>query len=217
MPRPKHPRADLRRRYAFFFELGLAVALLLLIAAFRIDVRLENDSDFTVSEPEIVPLEDMPQSKHIEKPPPPPRPPVPIEVPNDALLEDEDILIDATIDFDEPVTLPPPPPGPDEEPEPDLFEVVEDMPELIGGIQELQKKIRYPEIAKKAGVEGTVFLQFIVDENGNVVNPVVLRGIGAGCDEEALRVIRQAKFEPGRQRGKAVKVKFGLPIRYKLR
>ena len=91
------------------------------------------------------------------------------------------------------------------------------MPELVGGIGGLQKRVKYPEIAKKAGVEGTVFLQFIVDEQGNVVDPVVLRGIGAGCDEEALKAIRTAKFSPGMQRGKPVKVKFSLPVRFRLK
>ena len=101
--------------------------------------------------------------------------------------------------------------------EPEFFEIVEQMPELIGGLGELQKKIRYPEIAKKAGVSGRVFVQFVVDEQGNVKDPVVTRGIGAGCDEEAIRAIMQAKFEPGKQRGKAVPVKMSLPITFKLK
>ena len=60
-------------------------------------------------------------------------------------------------------------------------------------------------------------MQFIVDENGNVSNPVVLRGIGGGCDEEAMRVIKTAKFKPGKQRGKAVKVRYVIPIVFKLK
>jgi protein TonB len=91
------------------------------------------------------------------------------------------------------------------------------MPELIGGIQGLQKRVKYPEIAKKAGVEGTVFLQFVVDEKGNVVDPAVVKGIGAGCDEAALEAIKTAKFKPGKQRGKPVKVKFSLPVRFRLK
>lgn len=214
----KTPKADLRRKYPLFIELGLAVGLVLLIAAFRANFNPDTDLNVEVQGPEVVEMEQIEQTKQIPKPPPPPRPPVPIEVPNDELLEDEELDIDAEIDFDEPVDLPPPPPPKnDEEPEPEIFMVVEDMPELIGGIGSLQKKIKYPEIAKKAGVEGTVFVQFVVDENGNVVDPTVIKGIGAGCDEEALRVVRDAKFKPGRQRGKPVKVKFSLPIRYKLK
>ena len=152
----------------------------------------------------------------------PPRPPQPVEVPNDEILEDDDLDLDASLDIDEPMTdLPPPPPPaadePEPEPEPEIFVIVEQMPELIGGLGELQSKIKYPEIAKKAGVEGRVFVQFIVDEQGNVVNPEVARGIGAGCDEEALRAIRTAKFKPGKQRGQAVRVKMSLPITFKLK
>jgi len=211
----KTDKADLRSRYTMFTEIGLIVSLALLIAAFR--VRYNPESDFIIPDEQqiVVEMEEIEQTQQIEKPPPPPRPPVPVEVPNDEILEDDIIDIDAEIDFDEPINLPPPPPVADAEPE--IFVVVEQMPELIGGIAGLQKRVTYPEIAKKAGVEGTVFLQFIVDEKGNVVDPVVMRGIGAGCDEAALKAIRTAKFKPGRQRGKPVKVKFSLPVRFRLK
>jgi len=213
----KTDKADLRSRYPIFAEVGMVVTLVLLIVAFK--VRYNPDSEFIIPEQEqvVVQMEEIEQTQQIEKPPPPPRPPVPIEVPNDETLEDEALDIDAEIDFDEPVDLPPPPPPSDEEPEPEIFVVVENMPELIGGIEGLQKRVSYPEIAKKAGVEGTVFLQFIVDENGNVVDPAVVKGIGAGCDEAALEAIRTAKFKAGRQRGKPVKVKFSLPVRFRLK
>ena len=163
----------------------------------------------------------MTRSAAVHPPPPPPRPPVPIEVPNDEELEDDALDLDASLDIDEPLAnLPPPPPPPEEEPEeeePEIFVIVEQMPELIGGLGDLQKKIRYPEIAKKAGVSGRVFVQFVVDEQGNVKDPVVTRGIGAGCDEEAIRAIMQAKFKPGKQRGKSVPVKMSLPITFKLK
>ncbi len=211
----KTEKADLRSRYPMFIEIGLVVSLALLIAAFRVEYNPDTTFEIKEEQTIVVEMEEIEQTQQIEKPPPPPRPPVPIEVPNDEILEDEALDIDAEIDFDEPVHLPPPPPVAEEEPE--IFVVVENMPELIGGIESLQKKVRYPEIAKKAGVEGTVFLQFIVDEQGNVVDPVVMRGIGAGCDEEALKAIRTAKFKPGRQRGKPVKVRFSLPVRFRLK
>ena len=100
----------------------------------------------------------------------------------------------------------------------DHYVVVEQMPELIGGINGLHAKVRYPEIARKANVEGRVVVQFIVDENGNVHDAEVLRGIGAGLDEEATRVVmEEAKFNPGRQRGRAVPVRMSVPIVFKLR
>src|SRR5690625_5390729 len=111
---------------------------------------------------------------------------------------------------------PPPPPPAEEEPEEDFFVVVEQMPELIGGLGELQSKIRYPEMARRAGIEGRVHIQFIVNERGEVENPVVVRGIGGGADEEALRVVSQAKFTPGMQRGRPVRVQYSLPIFFRL-
>jgi len=90
------------------------------------------------------------------------------------------------------------------------------MPELKGGLGALQKQINYPDMARKAGIEGRVIIQFIVNEQGEVEDPRVIRGIGGGCDKEALRVVKQAKFEPGRQRGNPVRVQYSLPITFKL-
>ena len=98
----------------------------------------------------------------------------------------------------------------------EVFVVVEQMPELVGGLEAIQRGLRYPEIAKKAGIEGRVIVRFIVDERGRVTAPGIVRGIGGGCDEEALRVVREARFEPGRQRGRTVKVKMSLPIMFSL-
>ena len=102
-----------------------------------------------------------------------------------------------------------------EEPTP-VFVVVEEMPELIGGLAALQREIRYPVIARKAGIEGRVILQFIIDEQGRVTESKVVRGIGGGCDEEALRAFQTMRFRPGKQRGKPVKVKMSLPVTFRL-
>jgi len=213
----KSIKANLRNKYPILTQLGMVLTLLLLIAAFKFDVFAVEPEILEEEEIVTVEMEEIEQTKQIEKPPPPPRPPVPIEVPNEDDLDDEELDIDAEIDFDEPVDLPPPPPDEPEEEEPEIFLVVEQNPELIGGNAAIAKAVKYPEIAKKAGVEGRVYLQFVVDEKGNVVDPVVMKGIGAGCDEEALRVVRTLKFKPGKQRGKAVKVRFSLPINFRLK
>ncbi|MCG8373776.1 MAG: TonB family protein [Balneolales bacterium] len=98
----------------------------------------------------------------------------------------------------------------------DAFVVVEQMPVLIGGLASIQSRITYPEEAKREGIEGRVIVQFIVDKNGNVVNPTIVRGIGAGADEVALEAVRQARFEPGMQRGRAVDVQFSVPVIFRL-
>ncbi len=98
----------------------------------------------------------------------------------------------------------------------EIFVVVEQMPELIGGLESIQREMRYPETARRAGIEGRVYVQFVVDEEGNVAYPRVTRGIGGGADEEALRVVSQAKFRPAMQRGMPVKVHYTLPIFFRL-
>jgi TonB family protein len=111
---------------------------------------------------------------------------------------------------------PPPPVHPSLGDEEDYFVVVEEMPELIGGLAQLQTQIRYPEMARRAGIEGRVYVQFIVNEQGDVEKPVVIRGIGGGADEEALRAVSNAKFKPGVQRGQSVRVMYSLPIVFRL-
>jgi len=99
---------------------------------------------------------------------------------------------------------------------PTYFVAVEEMPEPIGGIQGIQAKIVYSEIAKRAGVEGKVYVLAFVDEKGNVTKTVVQKGLGAGLDEAAENAIKQTKFKPGKQRGVPVKVQVMIPIVFKL-
>ncbi|MDZ7807770.1 MAG: energy transducer TonB [Gracilimonas sp.] len=83
-------------------------------------------------------------------------------------------------------------------------------------MKSIQSKIQYPTMARRAGIEGRVTVQFIVNENGDVENAQVVRGIGGGADEEALRVVKQAKFEPGMQRGQPVRVQYAMSINFRL-
>ncbi len=101
-------------------------------------------------------------------------------------------------------------------PDTTFYVAVEQMPEPIGGIQAIQANIVYPEIAKRAGIEGTVYIEVFVDENGTVVKTAVVRGVGAGCDEAAMTAIQKMKFQPGLHRGKPVKVRLAIPIRFRL-
>ncbi len=223
MPVRKTEAADLRKRYTIFVQLGLVASLLILIVLFTMDFQSESGFEIVQEQQEIVQVEEIIQTQQIERPPPPPKPPAPIEVP-DADVEDE-IELDLNMDLDlneAPTNLPPPPPPPSEpepepEPEPEIFVIVEDPPQLIGGLEGLQSRIQYPELARRAGIEGTVFVQFVVDENGRVQDPVCVRDPGGGTCEEALRAVRTSEFQPGRQRGRAVKVRFSLPVRFRLR
>lgn len=210
----KKTKVDLRNYYTLFWELGLLLVLIVFLVATKIDLRTVNKEVDLVQEQEVVQMEDIVQTKQEEVPPPPPRPQVPVEVPNDEIIEDTDIALDADFNMDQPLEMPPPPD--EEEEEEDFFVAVEQMPELKGGLAKLQRCVEYPEMARKAGIEGRVVVQFIVSEQGKVENPRIIRGIGGGTDEEAIRCVKQSEFEPGRQRGEPVRVQYSLPVVFKL-
>jgi TonB family protein len=96
------------------------------------------------------------------------------------------------------------------------FVSVDEMPEPIGGVAAIQKNIKYPELARRAGIEGKVYILAYINENGNVTKTAVLKGIGGGCDEAAMNAIKKVKFIPGKQAGKPVNVQVSVPVIFKL-
>lgn len=97
-----------------------------------------------------------------------------------------------------------------------IYDVVDQMPEIDGGIKEVYKNIEYPRAAIAGRVEGRVFVKFVVDENGDVKNPEVIKDIGAGCGQAAVEGIKKVKFTPGKLQGKPVKVYYTLPVSFKI-
>ena len=212
----KNPIADLRRTYKRALEISIIISLAILILAFKFFPHL-HDKGLAIEGPqELFTVEDIQQTKQENRPPPPPKPPIPIEAPADDVLEDIEIE-DTEIDFEAEIEAPPPPPKEEIEEEPTYFVAVEEMPAPIGGIKGIQEKIIYPEIAKRAGVEGKVYVLAFVDESGDVTKAQIIKGIGAGCDEAALDAVLKTKFTPGKQRGKPVKVQVSIPIIFKLK
>ena len=214
----KNPKADLKRQYKKVFEVSLILSLAVLIVAFKFFPKFQKEEVRLEGPQELVNVEDIVNTKQETAPPPPPKPPIPVEAPSDDVLDDIEIG-SSELDVNQQVAAPPPPPKQEtkqEEEEPVFFVAVEQQPEPIGGIEAIQQKIVYPEIARRAGVQGRVFVKAYVDENGNVVKAEVLKGIGAGCDEAAVDAVMQTKFKPGMQRGKAVKVQVSIPIVFKL-
>lgn len=216
MALPKNPKVDLKLKYRRVFEISIAIALLIMILAFKFFPTIQGEQLEVEAPQELVEMEDVEITKQETAPPPPPKPPIPIEAPADEELEDIEIE-DTEIDMDEVVSAPPPPPVEEEEEvSPDFFVAVEKMPQPVGGIEGIQKKIVYPEIAKRAGVQGRVFVKAFVDETGAVQKAEVIKGIGAGCDEAAVAAVMKTRFNPGEQRGKPVKVQVSIPILFKL-
>ncbi|MFO8030004.1 MAG: energy transducer TonB [Cyclonatronaceae bacterium] len=214
----KKPKVNLHKYYMINLEIGFIVTLVLLITLFRVNLQPSSEFEIVEEEQDIIEMEEIVQTEQEVTPPPPPRPPSPEPVPDDEIVEDQYFDLDTEIDLDAPMDMPPPPPPEDdeEEEEPEVFTIVEDMPELKGGMESIYEHLRYPEMARKAGIEGRVVVQFIIDEEGNVVDPVVVRGIGGGCDEAAIEAVKQVEFTPGRQRGRPVRVRYSLPITFRL-
>jgi len=152
-------------------------------------------------------------------PTPPPKSSSPLEYPpvkfvEYDLVEENNLTEEPKTEYQKP--LPPPKEEIKEEEEPYYFVAVEEMPEPIGGLKSIQGKIIYPEIARRAGIEGKVFVRAYVDETGLVKRAEVIKGIGLGCDEAAMDAVLNTKFNPGKQRGKLIKVQIIIPIVFKL-
>jgi periplasmic protein TonB len=208
-----------RADYVRGVQLGLVGALLLTIAAFNFDINPTGDQDFAMAQQELVMMEEIVQTQQLEKPPPPPRPPVPVEVPNDAILDDADLELDSLLDLDEVLTALPPPPAPVEEEvdeDPEVFFVVEQMPDMVGGMAALLSDLTYPAMARKAGLEGVVVVQIVIDETGTARTPTIIKSVHKILDDEAVQAVLAQRFTPGRQRGRPVTVAMNIPVTFRL-
>jgi len=212
----KNPASDLKKYYTLFLQTGLITVLLISIIAMKMQFVSKRQKVDLTNEQEVTKMKDVIQTKQQEKPPPPPRPQVPVEVPNDEVIKDQNIDLNADLNMDQPLDMPPPPSEKKKDDKEDFFVAVEKMPEMKGGQKWLYNHLNYPEMARKAGIEGRVIIQFVVTKNGEVKNAKVLRGIGGGCDKAALNVIKKAKFTPGKQRGRRVPVQISQSIVFKL-
>ena len=208
------------------FNFSLVLAMLMVVAAFEWK-SYGNDGlvDLGALEENIDEVLDIP----ITEQPPPPPPSKKIVQPKITVVEDvEELIEDIELDFDvemtEETVVEKVEQGIDEDTEEEevdeIFTVVESYPEPKGGMQDflkyLYENIRYPKKALRARIDGKVFVQFVVGKDGALSDFEVLKGIGMGCDEEAVRVLKASpKWKPGKQRGKAVKVKRVLPIIFK--
>jgi protein TonB len=218
----KSPKADLERKKTLFRQVGLIAALAVVFLAFEYksyDARTINLEQRIV---EDIPEEIIPITEQNVKPPPPPPPQqvTVLEIVEDD-VEVEDVEINVEVDQNVAIEVYIPPVIEEEIVEEEIFTVVESMPEFPGGagkmMEFIAKNIKYPPMARESGIQGRVFINFVVEPNGSVTNVKVLRGIGGGCDEEAIRVVEaMPKWTPGRQRGKAVRVSFNLPVRFTL-
>lgn len=203
----KVPEADLRLKYKKVLEVSISLSLIILIGVFfsfkkfDIAVKLPESPDIKIE------IMEIPPTQQIQRPPAPAKPLIPIE------SEDDDMLDDVTIEetdivFDDYDDAPPPPPDDDE-----IFEffAVSDKPQII------KKEVPlYPDLARKAQIEGKVVVTVTIDKKGNVEKAIIFKSIPM-LDEAAVSAALRCKFKPAKQRDKFVKVKMNIPFDFKLR
>ena len=216
----KTPKADLEGKKGIFFEIGLVVALGILLCAFNWKANTKVEEGFVTVAEEPVEEEIIPITQQMMKPPPPP-PPAPkltdlIEIVEELEIEDVEADVENRTDYsyDYDGT------GYDEGDygEEDIFQVVEDMPTFPGDINKwLGKNVKYPVIAQENNIQGRVTVQFVIERDGSITDVKVLRGVDPSLDKEAVRVVKSMpKWKPGKQRGKPVRVSYTVPINFRL-
>jgi protein TonB len=217
----KNPEVDIERRKNSFMLIGVTAALAITLVAFEWTTFEEKINELGTLQIDFLEEEVIPPSA--TPPPPPPPPPAPttvLEIVDDEEVIEEKIADDTEIKEDTKVEVIQQREEPVEEEQ--IFTIVEEMPSFPGGesklFEYLGKNIKYPQMATDAGIAGVVYVTFVVDKDGKIKDVKVLRGIGGGCDEEAVRVVKSMPtWKAGKQRGKAVTVQYNLPIRFTLR
>ena len=225
MEEKKSPKANLENKKLMFIQIGMVICLLIAWLAFEHKNYDKREIDESLLNREIV--EDLEMTEITKQEEPKPQP---VEMPKQTTqleivqddVEVEDIEINAEVDQQEVIEEYVPVEVEEEEvQEQEIFQIVEEMPSFPGGEAKLMeyvaKNIKYPQIARETGIQGRVFVGFVVEPDGSISNVKLLRGIGGGCDEEAMRVIKSLpKWKPGKQRGKAVRVSYQIPVFFKL-
>ncbi len=227
MEAKKNPSKDLSLQRNKFFLIGLAVSITLAITAFewrtvKVPPVIPDLNPIETGTLLIVPITNI-------EPPAAPEPIRKMEIKKIVQLNPESIIVtkNTTEKENKEFVIEAQPNSSNVsiaiEPEPadtTFFIVVEKKPEPANGYksfyQQLSRNLKYPNQAKRMGVEGKVFVEFIVNKNGESTDLKIIKGIGAGCDEEAMRVLALTKWEPGKQRGKPVRVKMVMPISFML-
>jgi protein TonB len=221
----KNPEADLGRRSSVLRSLGIMAALSLTLVAFQWRWYGESSEDQLTRTDENLEDEEAPISMMDTPPPPPPPEEKPPEQIILEIIEDESEEEESDVSFEEATEdteIQDMEVFEEEEPEEEeIFSYAEEMPSFPGGAQAMYeymaKNTKYPTLAKESGIQGKVFVGFVVGRDGAITNVRVLRGIGGGCDEEAIRVVKKMpKWNPGKQRGKPVKVEYRIPYDFRL-
>lgn len=223
MEAKKSEKADLTNKTGLFFSIGLIFTLIVAERSFE-HRTYEEKLDLLQGARTNV-MEEMLEVPPTEQPPPPEpiiQQPQIVEVPDEEEIK-EDLKINLDVEVTEETKVEAVQVVAEEPKEEvdEIFTVVEETATPKGGMAAFYKymgdKIKYPAQARRMGVEGKVFVQFVIGKDGSISDVKVVKGIGAGCDEEAVRVVQGSpSWNPGKQRGKAVKQRYTVPVFFKL-
>lgn len=224
----KNDNVNLEKSKGIFLQLGIVIVLALCLIAFEWSSGSRKDNLFDtggdeVIEEEMIPITEM-EDQQPETPPEIPKVTDIFDIVEDNVAIDHEVLFeDDEADFDDEiqmydfgVT------GEQEEEEEEIFVVVEDMPTFRGGDvnkfrEWVQQRIKYPQIAAENGIQGKVFIMFVVEPDGSVSNVTIMRGVDPALDQEAQRVVQNSpKWSPGKQRGAPVRVRFSITVNFQL-
>lgn len=218
----KTKQSGVERSRPVYLQIGLIIALAACLTAFEWKTFEKGNVILSGSVPVFIPDEII----NFAVPPKLPPPPVFVTQFNlnpDPEIDLPDVFIDVGVDLAVPEVPFVPPPLPDEQPVVDDIPILipEVMPQFPGGEEALfrflRNNIRYPAAAREAGISGTVFLTFVVERDGSITDVEVLRGVGGGCSEEAVRVVKiMPVWNPGMQFGRFVRVRFTMPVKFVL-
>lgn len=223
----KNDQVNLEKGKGVFFQLGLVIAISLMLIAFEWTSGGLSENEFDTGDTEQIEEEIIPITRQEQpEPPKPPEPPKVTEVlqivEDDVELEDELQLEDFEIDQETEVEIMEFTEEEEEVEEAEIFFIVEDMPSFQGKGQDgfrtwIGNNLQYPEIAAENGISGRVFVKFVVEPDGSISNVQLVRGVDPALDKEAIRVVKSSpKWAPGKQRGKPVRVSFTFPINFVL-
>ncbi len=209
----KNAEVNLKLKYKKVIELSMILSLVIMLLVFQTLRAISLDETESKKLDIEIEVTDIPPTEQFKRPPPPPKPSIPI--PTESEDVPEDLTIDETaLDLSD---IPPPPPPPDDEGDM-IFVAFDEPPTPIGGFMAIQKALKYPEIARKAGIEGRVTVHVLVSEKGEVVRTKILQSLGhTGCDDAAVNAIKKVRWNPAMQRDKPVKVWVAIPVIFRLK
>jgi protein TonB len=210
----KSPHANLKAQYKRVMQIASAITLILAIVVFQI-ARQISLTAATLSHSNIkIEVADIPVTEQLKRPPPPARPTVPIPTEEESVPED---LTISSTEIDLTQIAPPPPPPADDEAD-YTFVAYDEPPQIIGGMAELLKHLKYPRLAQAAGVEGIVFLKVLVGVDGRTQKTEIIKAKpeNMGFEQSAMAAVQKVKWEPAKQRDRKIRVWVSIPVQFKL-